>query len=156
MVSYIAVLRQILKRAWPDYERRHPDTPGPCHSCAFNPSTDTWPGFEKTSLGLMEAVQKDQPFYCHEHLPHETQRGVVLRPDAPAPNALPRLGGDHRSPRDQARRVRRDQAPRPAAPQGAPIQKEGLYSSYPDHQDEAQPEQGHAPRPQGDPASLNL
>ncbi len=36
MARYIAELRQILQRAWPAYARRHPDTPGPCHTCAFN------------------------------------------------------------------------------------------------------------------------
>ena len=69
MVSYIATLRSILKRAWPEYSRRHPDTRGPCHSCAFNPSTDTWTGFEKTVFSLTNAIRKRQPFYCHEHLP---------------------------------------------------------------------------------------
>ena len=68
MAPYIAELRQILRRAWPEYERRHPDTRGPCHTCAFNPSTDTWPGFEKTVFGLLETIRKGAPFYCHEHL----------------------------------------------------------------------------------------
>ena len=36
MATYIAELRQILKRAWPAYERSHRGTPGPCHTCAFN------------------------------------------------------------------------------------------------------------------------
>ena len=69
MASYIAKLRQILKRAWPDYVRHHPETRGPCHTCAFKPSADSWPGFEKTVFSLMDAIQQDHPFYCHEHLP---------------------------------------------------------------------------------------
>ena len=56
MATYIAELRQILRRAWPAYERSHPGTLGPCHTCAFNPSTDTWPGFEKTAFGLMKGM----------------------------------------------------------------------------------------------------
>ena len=56
MATYIAELRQILRRAWPAYERSHPGTPGPCHTCAFNPCTDTWPGFEKTAFGLMKGM----------------------------------------------------------------------------------------------------
>lgn len=69
LATYMAALREILQHAWPAYARRHPDTPGPCHSCAFNPGTDTWSGFEKTVIGLMDAITKDQPFYCHEKLP---------------------------------------------------------------------------------------
>ena len=86
MVRYVAVLRRILKRAWPDYARRHPETPGPCHSCAFNPDTDTWPGFEKTALCLMEALQKDQPFYCHEHLPTNPNGEWYYDPTLPLPS----------------------------------------------------------------------
>lgn len=85
MVSYMAVLRQILKRDWPNYERRHPDTPGPCHTCAFNPGTDSWSGFEKTALGLMEAIQKDKPFYCHEHLPTTPSGEWYYDPTLPLP-----------------------------------------------------------------------
>ena len=75
MAAYIAELRSILKRAWPNYARRHPDTRGPCHSCAFNPGTDTWTGFEKTVFGLMNAIRKRQPFYCHERLPTDPTSG---------------------------------------------------------------------------------
>ena len=57
MTAYIAELRSILKRAWPGYVRRHPDTRGPCHSCAFNPGTDTWTGFEKTVGSSQRSVQ---------------------------------------------------------------------------------------------------
>ena len=85
LTSYLAVLRQILKRAWPDYERRHPGTPGPGHTCAFNPSTDSWPGFEKAALGLMDAIREDKPFYCHEHLPTRPNGDWYWDPTLPPP-----------------------------------------------------------------------
>ena len=63
---YISELRVILKSAWPDVMRRFPHHESPCHTCAFNPSTDSWPGFENTVTGLMFAIEEDRPFYCHD------------------------------------------------------------------------------------------
>ncbi len=85
MATYIAALRQILKRAWPAYERRHPGTPGPCHTCAFNPSTDAWRGFEKTAFGLMNAIRKGEPFYCHEGLTRSSTGEWYYDPALPPP-----------------------------------------------------------------------
>ena len=106
MRTYIADLRQILQRAWPAYERSHPDTRGPCHTCAFNPSTDTWPGFEKTAFSLMDAIRKGQPFHCHEGLPTKPNGEWYYDPAVPPPPRCPRLGGDRRAPRDRRGRVR--------------------------------------------------
>ena len=66
--------REILKR-----------TLGPCHSCAFNPSTDTWRGFEKTTLGLMDAIREDRTFYCHEQLPRTPNGDWYFDPTLPPP-----------------------------------------------------------------------
>ena len=85
MATYIVELRQILGRAWPAYARRHPDTRGPCHSCAFNPGTDTWPGFEQTALGLMTAIRQDRKFYCHEHLSRKANGDWYWDPSLPTP-----------------------------------------------------------------------
>ena len=82
MATYIAELRQILKRVWPAYERSHPDTRGPCHTCAFNPSTDTWTGFEKTVFKLMDAIRKGQPFHCHEGLMRKANGEWYYNPTA--------------------------------------------------------------------------
>ena len=38
MANYIAELRQILKRAWPAYERRHPGTRGPLPHLRVQPA----------------------------------------------------------------------------------------------------------------------
>ncbi len=38
----------------------------PCHTCAFNPATDSWRGADTTAIALMRAIANDQPFYCHE------------------------------------------------------------------------------------------
>ena len=64
--SHIRVLRGILKRRAPTLPA---DVRSPCHTCAFNPSTDTWLGFETTVLGLLEAIEGGRSFYCHEGLP---------------------------------------------------------------------------------------
>ena len=70
--TYIGVLRGILKRRAPDLPA---DARRPCHSCAFNPSTDTLPGFEKTMLGLIRSLDTGEPFYCHEGLPTDPATG---------------------------------------------------------------------------------
>lgn len=48
-----------------------------CHTCAFNPSTDDWPGMEKTVLELLRALDSGIPFVCHEGLPR-TAKGWYL------------------------------------------------------------------------------
>ncbi len=63
---YIGELRGILKRRAPSLYRRFPNMIRPCHSCAFNPATDSWQGFEKTALGHQKALATDAPFYCHQ------------------------------------------------------------------------------------------
>ena len=77
--SYIGELRSIMKAAWPDIKQSVPDHKSPCHTCAFNPSTDSWPGFEKTVTGLMFAIEEGKPFYCHEGHPR-TQDGWFVDP----------------------------------------------------------------------------
>lgn len=62
--AYITVLRRILKRRGiPEGE------PSPCHTCAFNPGTDSWRGFQSTVTRVMESVEQGRPFLCHEGLP---------------------------------------------------------------------------------------
>jgi len=65
----IVEFRAILKRVAPAHYERFPNAGRPCHSCAFNPSTDGWQGFDTTVNGLLKCVLNDQPFYCHEGIP---------------------------------------------------------------------------------------
>ena len=67
--AIIAELRVILKRVAPGYYERFPNAGRPCHTCAFNPSTDNWQGFDATVSGLMKSIWHDNPFYCHENIP---------------------------------------------------------------------------------------
>ena len=64
-LGYVRILRGVLKRRGiPEGSR------SPCHSCAFNPGTDTWEGFDSTVMGLMECLTEGRkPFICHEGLP---------------------------------------------------------------------------------------
>ena len=78
--EYIALLREMLKSAWPAIKKDFPQHSPPCHSCAFNPGTDSWPGFEKTALGLMFAIKDDTPFYCHEGFSQDDDGEWVFDP----------------------------------------------------------------------------
>lgn len=66
LMGYVAELRRILKRRGPEMRKRFPAARPPCHTCAFNPATDSWRGADSTALALIRAFAKDQPFYCHE------------------------------------------------------------------------------------------
>ena len=77
--EYIALLREMLKSAWPAIKKDFPQHSPPCHSCAFNPGTDSWRGFEKTVTGLMFAIEDAKPFFCHEGHPR-TEDGWLLDP----------------------------------------------------------------------------
>lgn len=61
-------LRSILKARG---QAAYPDTRRPCHTCAFNPGTDSWQGFDSTALGLIRALLNDSPFYCHRNMPRD-------------------------------------------------------------------------------------
>lgn len=66
---YVANLREVFKRNAPAMYAAGPELPRPCHTCAFNPKTDTWAGFDQTMMRMERAIAWDQPFFCHENLP---------------------------------------------------------------------------------------
>lgn len=66
--AFIVELRRILRRRSTDYYRRFPDARRPCHTCAFNPATDSWKGADTTAFALQKAIAADEPFYWHEPL----------------------------------------------------------------------------------------
>lgn len=68
--QFLRNLRAIYVRVAPEMAKRFPKARKPCHSCAFNPSTDRWQGMESTAWKLAQAIRHDQPFYCHENLPY--------------------------------------------------------------------------------------
>lgn len=80
-VAYIGRMRAILKRTWPDLKQKFPNHRSPCHTCAFNPATDSWPGFEKTVTGLMFAIEDGKPFYCHDKMPQDDDGQWQMDPD---------------------------------------------------------------------------
>ena len=66
-------LRAFMRRARALYDRlapgifaRFPNSGRPCVSCALNPETDAWEGWDSTAFGLMQAVEHCQPFLCHK------------------------------------------------------------------------------------------
>jgi hypothetical protein len=65
----IAGYRAVLKEYSAPTYARWPTARRPCHTCAFNPGTDAWDGFDSTVLNLAAAIAKGEPFYCHENLP---------------------------------------------------------------------------------------
>ena len=67
--EYIRALRAVLKRRGLAAARGQ----RPCSTCAFNPSTDRWPGFQTTMLGLLQAIEAGRPFYCHKGLPRDAK-----------------------------------------------------------------------------------
>lgn len=64
--AFVVELRRILKRRAPEQYALFPKMKRPCHSCAFNPATDSWRGADATAVALMRAIATDSPFYCHE------------------------------------------------------------------------------------------
>ena len=76
--AYVDVIRNIYKR------RARPGANSPCHTCALNPATDHWQGFEKTMMGLMDSIENETPFVCHENLP-SGEDGWYVDPRKPPP-----------------------------------------------------------------------
>ena len=78
MLETIGGMRALLRRRGPEMRQRFPKSAGPCATCAFTPSTDSWSGMDATVWGLVQAIRNDQPFYCHEGMPI---RGGEYRPE---------------------------------------------------------------------------
>lgn len=65
LVAFIGQVRALFKRRAPAHYERFPKAARPCATCALNPATDSWPGFEQTTANLMLAINQGAPFYCH-------------------------------------------------------------------------------------------
>lgn len=79
---YIAGLRAIFAADAPAYYADNPEARRPCHSCALNPSTDDWPGFDSTMLNLEAGIRKGE-FLCHEPLPRDETGQWHIDEEAP-------------------------------------------------------------------------
>lgn len=78
--QFVRELRAILKRRAPAQRAQFPNQRPPCHTCAFNPQTDSWRGADATAFALLRALEEDQPFYCHEPF-ERTKTGWVFDRD---------------------------------------------------------------------------
>src|SRR5438477_8030033 len=50
----------------------------PCHTCALNPQTNAWPGQAKTILRFLAALERSEPFYCHDEAPRNGKGDWVV------------------------------------------------------------------------------
>lgn len=66
--GFMQEIRAIFKRRAATHFREFPKAGRPCHSCALNPSTDQWQGWDSTANELMKAIRDDRPFYCHDNI----------------------------------------------------------------------------------------
>jgi hypothetical protein len=48
-----------------------------CATCAFNPRTDSWPGFAPTAYGMLRATRDSLPFACHDNQPTWQKEGTI-------------------------------------------------------------------------------
>lgn len=69
---FMRELRSIYKRISRAYYLTFPNAERPCKTCAFNPATDSWEGWDSTAYAVMKAIRDDTPFYCHEGIPWTT------------------------------------------------------------------------------------
>jgi hypothetical protein len=58
----------------------NPDIGSPCHSCALNPQTNGWPGQEKTILRFLAALERSEPFFCHDQAPRDSKGDWMVDP----------------------------------------------------------------------------
>lgn len=69
LLDIVKRLRRVLAQKGPDLYKQFPNMKRPCHTCAFNPQTDEWVGFDATILRLLTALGTSEPFYCHDGMP---------------------------------------------------------------------------------------
>jgi hypothetical protein len=74
---FMEELRVILRRRAPEMRRRFPDAHPACATCAFNPATDRMRGWDTTAHRLIQAIQNDEPFYCHHSMPYVKNVGWI-------------------------------------------------------------------------------
>jgi hypothetical protein len=63
------------------YEQNQ-DIGRPCHSCALNPQTNDWPGQAKTILRFLAALEKSEPFFCHDQAPQDDKGDWMVDPSS--------------------------------------------------------------------------
>lgn len=66
---FVVELRTIYNRLKGPYYKRFPNAGHPCASCAFQPATDDWTGWDNTAYHMMQSLRDERPFYCHANLP---------------------------------------------------------------------------------------
>jgi hypothetical protein len=68
--AFMEEIRCLFRRRAPAHYRRFPGARRPCETCAFRAWTDTDPvlakGRESTAWYLLQALEQDAPFYCHD------------------------------------------------------------------------------------------
>src|SRR5580765_1450775 len=62
----------------PEVYHGNDDLRPPCHTCALNPQTNEWPGQAKTILRFLAALERSEPFYCHDQAPRDSKGDWVL------------------------------------------------------------------------------
>ena len=54
----------------------------PCHTCALNPQTNGWPGQAKTILRFLAALERSEPFYCHDQAPRDSKSDWIVQTES--------------------------------------------------------------------------
>lgn len=108
LVGYVAELRRILRRRGPEQRKQFPNARPPCHTCAFNPATDSWAGADSTALALQKAIAADQPFYCHEPFERTSEGWKFARDKAVLCAGYAPVAGDPDTKRAFVRSIRPD------------------------------------------------
>lgn len=77
--TFMEDLRGLLEKVDPVVERCRKDM-ARCTTCAFEPSTDAWPGFAATTYGLLKSFGDEHPFYCHRNQILENHNNNLIDP----------------------------------------------------------------------------
>lgn len=75
--NFIGRLRVIRDRNAPAYFGDNPEASRECATCAFEPSTDGWQGFDATMMHLQKAIAEDRPFFCHHGMTYVKGHGWI-------------------------------------------------------------------------------
>ena len=112
--AFMDEARALFARLAPAHYTRLPAARRPCATCAFRAWTDTDPeyrdGRESTAWNLMQALERDDAFYCHDGWTQDPTTREYAPPPEGERKLCRRVGRDLRLPRGQARH-----APRRAA-----------------------------------------
>ena len=81
LTNFMAEVRTLLRNIDQNFKVQNAQECQRCATCAFNPVTDSFPGFTPTAYGLMKSLRDETIFLCHANQLPRLKRENLIDPN---------------------------------------------------------------------------